>query len=70
MIVGLLCSLLTTHYSLLHRSEFPVDLGVEAPDLAEAGEGDEFDLFGVAGFKAHGGAGRDVEAKTTGGFAT
>ena len=49
--------------------QWPVHEVVEAIHAAFAGEGDEFDLAGVAGFKAHGGAGGDVQAEAAGGGA-
>src|SRR5690606_6662313 len=46
------------------RIELAVDSGVQAEDLAEAGEGDELDALGVAGLEAHGGARGNVEPET------
>ena len=47
-------------------SEFSVNFAVHAIDLAGAGEGDEFDALGVAGFEAHGGPSGYVEAEAAG----
>src|SRR5437868_4340153 len=49
----------------LLRIEASVDLRIEAVDFAQAGEGDQFDAFGVAGFETHRSAGRNVQPKTT-----
>src|SRR6266516_2896451 len=49
--------------------ERPIHLVVQPVDFANAGEGDEFHLLGVARLEAHGGAGGEVETKTARGGA-
>jgi hypothetical protein len=53
-------------FSLFQRA---IDFSIESVNFAGAGEGDEFDAFGVAGFKTHGGAGGNVEAEAARGGA-